>query len=206
MPQPMRQACDRLDHRPRFASVVKKAYDEICAIDPSIAKLLQKFSFADAKTVQPIQAADFLAYEIHKLASLNITAPKLRESLKSLIREKDRLLLIPVFDKGYHANLESPVREAAVVYINDRRIGSIWAPPYALDITGALRAGSNRIRIEVGNLALNHMAAKGYPNYNLQGVRQKYGNRFDPQGLNLIQPTPSGLLGPVQIIAAQKTN
>jgi hypothetical protein len=107
---------------------------------------------------------------------------------------------------GYHANLESPVREAAVVYINNKRIGSIWAPPYALDITGTLQAGNNQIRIEVGNLALNHMAAKGYPNYNLQGVRQQYGNRFDPQGLNLIQPTPSGLLGPVRIVTAPKTN
>jgi len=107
---------------------------------------------------------------------------------------------------GYRANLESPVREAAVVYINNKRIGSIWAPPYSLDITGTLQAGNNQIRIDVGNLAINHMAARGYPNYNLQGVRRQYGNRFDPQGLNLIQPTPSGLLGPVRIVAAQKTN
>ncbi len=107
---------------------------------------------------------------------------------------------------GYRADIESPVREAAVVYINNKRIGSIWAPPYSLDITGALQAGKNQIRIEVGNLALNYMAAKGYPNYNLQGVRQQYGNRFDPQGLNLVQPTPSGLLGPVRIVAQPRTN
>jgi hypothetical protein len=103
---------------------------------------------------------------------------------------------------GYRTNLESPVREAAVVYINDTKVGSIWAPPYSLDVTAALKSGSNRIRIEVGNLAINSMAATGYPNYNLQGIRQVYGNRFDPQGLQNLQPMWSGLVGPIRLEAA----
>ena len=96
--------------------------------------------------------------------------------------------------------MEAPVREAAVVYINDRRVGSVWASPYALDVTGTLRPGDNKIRIEAANLAVNYMAAHGYPNYNLEGVRKQFGNRFDPQDLNQLRPLPSGLLGPIQLV------
>jgi hypothetical protein len=106
---------------------------------------------------------------------------------------------------GFRSNLETPVREAAVVYINDKKVGSVWAPPYSIDVTGVLQAGNNQIRIEVGNLAINYMAAHGYPNYNMAGVRQKFGNRFDPQGLNNLQPLPSGLLGPIKLEAAGST-
>jgi hypothetical protein len=103
--------------------------------------------------------------------------------------------------QGYHASLDAPVREAAVVYINDQRVGSVWCAPYAIDVTGKLKAGENKIRIEVANLAVNYMASIKLPNYNYQGVTETYGNRFQPQGLNLIQPLPSGLLGPVRLVA-----
>ena len=104
----------------------------------------------------------------------------------------------------FAAALEVPVREAAVAYINDQRVGSVWTPPYSVDVTGQLKPGDNQIRIEVANLAVNHTVADGYPSYNLQGVRQRFGNRFDPQDLNQLQPLPSGLLGPIQLVAARK--
>ena len=103
--------------------------------------------------------------------------------------------------QGYHANLDAPVREAAIVYVNDQRVGSVWCPPYAIDVTGKLKAGENKIRIEVANLAVNYMASIKLPNYDYAGVTEKYGNRFQPQDLNLIQPLPSGLLGPVRLVA-----
>ncbi len=99
-----------------------------------------------------------------------------------------------------------PVCEAAVVYLNDRRIGSVWMPPYALDVTGQLKPGENTLRIEVANLAVNHMVAHGYPTYDLAGLRKQFGNRFDPQDLNQLRPLPSGLLGPIQLIARAKTS
>jgi hypothetical protein len=103
--------------------------------------------------------------------------------------------------QGYHANLDAPVREAAIVYVNDERVGSVWCPPYAIDVTGKLKAGENKIRVEVANLAVNYMASIKLPNYDYAGVTEKYGNRFQPQNLNLIQPLPSGLLGPVRLVA-----
>jgi hypothetical protein len=102
---------------------------------------------------------------------------------------------------GYKTLLDAPVHESAVVYINDKRIGSVWHPPYSLDITGALKEGDNQIRIEVGNLAINYMAGHGFPNYNLQAVEAAFGNRFSPQDVQNLQPLPSGLMGPIQIVA-----
>jgi hypothetical protein len=102
------------------------------------------------------------------------------------------------------ADMDSPIREAAVIYINGKRIGSVWAPPYTLNLTGALAAGDNNIRIEVGNLAINYMAGHSFPNYDLQALRAQFGNRFDPQNVQNLQPLPAGLLGPIQIVAASQ--
>jgi hypothetical protein len=46
------------------------------------------------------------------------------------------------------------------------------------------------------------MAGIKLPNYNYEGVTRQFGNRFQPQNLNLIQPLPSGLLGPVRLVAS----
>jgi hypothetical protein len=100
----------------------------------------------------------------------------------------------------FRAALNTPVREAAVVYLNDERVGSVWCPPYKLDLTGKLKAGDNKLRIEVGNLALNYMTSIKLPNYDYAGVTRVFGNRFQPQNLSLIRPLPSGLLGPVRLI------
>jgi hypothetical protein len=107
--------------------------------------------------------------------------------------------------QGVHANLDAPVREAAVVYLNDQRVGSVWCPPYSIDVTGKLKLGENKIRIEVANLAVNYMASIKLPNYDYEGVTREFGNRFQPQNLNMIQPLPSGLLGPVRLVAAPET-
>ena len=101
----------------------------------------------------------------------------------------------------FRAALNTPIREAAVIYVNDQRIGSVWSPPYAIDVTGKLKAGGNKIRIEVANLAVNYMASIKLPNYNYAGVTREFGNRFQPQNMNLIQPLPSGLMGPVRLVA-----
>jgi hypothetical protein len=105
-------------------------------------------------------------------------------------------------EKGYRAALDAPVREAAVVYVNDQRVGSLWCPPYSIDVTGKLQAGDNHIRVEVANLAVNYMAGIKLPNYEYQGLTRKYGNRFQPQNLDEITPQPSGLLGPVRLVAS----
>jgi hypothetical protein len=99
---------------------------------------------------------------------------------------------------GMQAWLESPVREAAVVYVNDVRAGSVWCPPYALEVRKFLRRGPNKIRILVGNTAMNYMAGHSLPDYRLLNLR--YGERFQPQDMDKIQVLPSGMLGPVRLV------
>ncbi len=99
---------------------------------------------------------------------------------------------------GMQAWLDSPVREAAVVYINDMRAGSVWCPPYSLEVRKFLRPGQNKIRILVANTAMNHMAGRSLPDYRLLNLR--YGERFQPQDMDKVQALPSGLLGPVRLI------
>jgi hypothetical protein len=105
---------------------------------------------------------------------------------------------------GMQAWLDAPVREAAVVYVNDRRAGSVWCPPYSLDVTGLLRPGANKVRIAVGNLALNYMAGRRLPDYRLLNLR--YGERFQAQDMDKVQPIPAGLLGPIRLIANSSSN
>lgn len=104
------------------------------------------------------------------------------------------------------ALLEAPVREAAVVYVNGQRAGSVWHPPYVLDVSGLLKTGSNDIRIEVANLAVNTMASKPIPDYRetYKAVIAQFGDRFQPQDMNQIQPITAGLLGPIQLVATAK--
>ena len=96
--------------------------------------------------------------------------------------------------------LDAPVREAVVVTVNGARAGSVWCPPYALDVTAWLRPGANTIRLDVANLAINHMAGHALPDYKLLNLR--YGTRFEPQDMDQVQPVPSGLFGPIRLVAA----
>jgi hypothetical protein len=103
---------------------------------------------------------------------------------------------------GMQAWFEGPVREAAEIYVNDKRAGSIWCPPYAVEVTGLLRRGDNKIKILVANTAVNHMAGRALPDYRLLNLR--YGTRFDSQDMDKIQPIPSGLLGQIRLTTTQK--
>lgn len=99
---------------------------------------------------------------------------------------------------GMRAMLESPVHEASVVYINGKRAGAVWCPPYALDVTSLLHTGDNTIRIVVANLALNEMAKGSLPDY--RALNAKYGERFQAQDMNQVKPVPAGLLGPIRLV------
>ena len=100
---------------------------------------------------------------------------------------------------GMRAMLEGPLHEAAVVYINGKRAGSVWSAPYEVPVGNLLKAGPNQIRIEVANLAINQMAKGPLPD--LKPLIAKYGDRFQPQDLGNLKPLPSGLIAPVKLVA-----
>ncbi len=99
---------------------------------------------------------------------------------------------------GMQTWFDPPVREAAVIYVNDRRAGSVWCPPYSLDVTRFFRPGKNKLRIIVGNLALNYMAGHRLPDYRLLNLR--YGERFQAQDMDKVRPVSSGLLGSLRLV------
>jgi hypothetical protein len=92
----------------------------------------------------------------------------------------------------------APVQEAAVAYVNGRRVGSLWCPPYALDVTTFLKPGENTLRIEVANAAINSLAGQALPDYRLLNLR--YGVRFEAQDMDKVRPAPSGLRGPIRLV------
>ncbi len=100
---------------------------------------------------------------------------------------------------GFTADLDSPVGEAAVVFVNGARAGSVWCPPYAIDVTRFVRPGENDVRVDVANTAVNALATAGFPNYDAAGLEAAFGKRFDPPRAAAFVPAPSGLLGPITL-------
>ena len=100
---------------------------------------------------------------------------------------------------SFAALVDAPVREAATVFVNGRRAGSVWAPPYRVDLTRALRDGTNEIRIDVYNTAINRLAEGGHlPD--MEALVARYGLRARLQDLDGVQPLPSGLLRAPRIV------
>jgi hypothetical protein len=95
------------------------------------------------------------------------------------------------------AYLDGPVREAAEVYVNGERVGVVWHPPYSIDLTKWLKPGTNGLAIIVGNTAINSLAGQALPDYRL--LNDRYGERFVPQGMEHLQPLPSGIVGKLQL-------
>ena len=103
----------------------------------------------------------------------------------------------PKVPAGMRAMFDSPIREAAQVLVNGKPAGALWHPPYRIDITPLLRAGTNKIEVRVANLAVNTLAGRTLPDYRLLSAR--YGQRFVPQDTELIVPRPAGMMGPVTL-------
>ena len=99
---------------------------------------------------------------------------------------------------GMHAYYDPPIREAALVTVNGKPAGALWHPPYRLDITALLKAGDNHIEIRVYNTALNAWSA--LPPHDYKPLIEKYGDRFQMQDLNKVEPIPSGILGQIHLV------
>ena len=108
------------------------------------------------------------------------------------------------FRPGQHLYLDlGKVRDIAEVEMNGKPAGLVWAPPYRVDVTAALKPGVNRIEIKVTNEWTNRIV----------------GDRLAPAGKSILpqagvtparpgspffgprEPAESGLLGSVKIVA-----
>ncbi len=99
---------------------------------------------------------------------------------------------------GMRAWFDPPIREAAEVFVNGKHVGDLWHPPYTLDVTSAAHAGENTLELRIYNTAINELA--GQPPREYTALKAKYGDRFQMQDMDHLQPVPSGIRGAVQIV------
>ncbi len=85
------------------------------------------------------------------------------------------------------------VRELAEVTVNGRSLGVAWHPPYKVDITSAVRSGTNMLEIKVTNLWVNRLIGDQQPG------ATKYTFTVMPTYKADAPLRPSGLLGPVTV-------
>jgi hypothetical protein len=84
----------------------------------------------------------------------------------------------------------------AAVTVNGREVGTLWCPPWKIDVGGFVHAGENSLQIRVVNTWHNRLVADaGKPeNERLSHISQPY--RVKPE----TPPATSGLLGPVRVL------
>ena len=87
------------------------------------------------------------------------------------------------------------VKNLAEVSVNGKPLGIVWKAPYRMDVTNALKRGTNRVEIKVTNPWVNRIIGDRQPN-----VTKTYtftSPKFYKADSKLVE---SGLLGPVQVI------
>jgi hypothetical protein len=99
---------------------------------------------------------------------------------------------------GMRAWLDPPIHEAAEIFVNGQHVADLWHPPYETDVTSAVRPGENKLELRIFNTAINELA--GQPPRDYTALKARYGDRFQMQDMNNLQPVPSGIRGRVQIL------
>jgi hypothetical protein len=109
----------------------------------------------------------------------------------------------------------------AEVKLNGKDLGTLWKPPYRVEVTEAIRAGENQLEVKVVNLWINRMigdeqlppdserngdgTCKQWPSW-IQTDQPSPTGRFTFTSWKLWKKDsplqPSGLLGPVRILTA----
>jgi (4-O-methyl)-D-glucuronate---lignin esterase len=110
--------------------------------------------------------------------------------------------------------------EIAEVSLNGKELGFVWLPPYRIEITGAIRVGTNELEIRIANLWANRLNGDSlllesarYTRSNLDRMQtdptsdSSYGRIPNGKTRPVYSEIPplmkSGLLGPVQIITPE---
>ena len=97
------------------------------------------------------------------------------------------------------------MRDLAEISVNGKALpGVLWKPPYQAGVTGALKAGANRIEIRITNQWTNRQIGDrlGPPEKRVLapagGLPGGGGGGF---GFGPREPLESGLLGPVTVVS-----
>jgi hypothetical protein len=93
------------------------------------------------------------------------------------------------------------VRELASVTLNGNALGTVWTPPFRVDITRAARTGRNDLQIAVANLWVNRLIGDAQPD-----AKTKYTFTVIPTYRPDAPLRESGLMGPVTVQRAIGTH
>jgi hypothetical protein len=107
---------------------------------------------------------------------------------------------------SYRVAVRGPVGEVAQVRVNGLDCGLAWAPPYRVQITDALRNGTNKIEIIVYNTAANVLAGDPHITRLAAESEARYGRRFRMQDLDrAMESVRSGLLRVPTIVLTERS-
>ena len=87
------------------------------------------------------------------------------------------------------------VANLAEVKVNGKQLGIAWKKPFRVDVTSALKRGSNSVEITVTNLWVNRLIGDAQPSAT---TKYTFTTR-NPYKANS-KLLPSGLIGPVQVL------
>jgi len=109
------------------------------------------------------------------------------------------------FEQGRQLWLDlGKVKDLAQVTVNGQSLGIVWKEPFRVNITKALKQGTNTLEIQVTNLWVNRIIGDQQPNVSKTYTWNSFPiKRLYPADTPL---KPSGLLGPVKIISLEKGN
>jgi hypothetical protein len=89
------------------------------------------------------------------------------------------------------------VKNLASVTLNGHPLGVVWHAPFRVDLTAALQSGDNKLEVQVVNAWVNRMIGDEQPG----AVKYTFA---DVKPYNALSPLwPSGLLGPVRLVAVE---
>ena len=109
---------------------------------------------------------------------------------------------VPSVKKGDTYMLDlGDVKNMAEVSVNGKNVGIIWKKPFRIDVTDALKTGTNTLEIKVTNLWVNRLIGDAQPEGGTAGVTNKITFTTMPFYKADSPLLPSGLLGPVTLIA-----
>ena len=105
------------------------------------------------------------------------------------------------FKPGSHLWLDlGEVKEVAEISVNGAPFETVWKTPYRVEVTGALRPGTNKLKVKVTNLWVNRLIGDQQPN-----AAKFTSTTYKPYDADAPLLT-SGLLGPVQLVAVTEVD
>ena len=86
------------------------------------------------------------------------------------------------------------VKDLAAVRVNGKRLGVVWCAPWRIELTGAVRPGSNDVELAVANQWVNRLIG----DFALPQERRFTWTTWNPYK-PILPLLESGLLGPVTL-------